>query len=92
MTGMTTPDPDKVAEAVRGLVGAMTAAQSNDAVLMEAPSSSLDLRVQVERWDVHVAAMMKLSNLLIHDLAMARKMSVDDVLRVLGEWAAGLPD
>lgn len=89
---MTTPDPDKVAEAVRGLVGAMTAAQSNDAVLMEAPSSSLDLRVQVERWDVHVAAMMKLSNLLIHDLAMARKMSVDDVLRVLGEWAAGLPD
>jgi hypothetical protein len=85
---MTTPEPDKVAEAVRGLVGAVTAAQSNDVALMEA----LDPRVQIEQWDVHVAAIMKLSNLLIHDLAMARQMSVDDVLRVLGEWAACLPD
>jgi hypothetical protein len=48
--------------------------------------------VQVEQWEIHVAAMMKVSNLLIHDLAMARQMSVDDVLRVLGEWAACLPD
>ena len=88
---MTTPDPDKVAEAVRGLVGAVTAAQSND-VAMVAMMEALDPRVQVEQWDVHVAAIMKLSNLLIHDLAMARQMSVDDVLRVLGEWAACLPD
>lgn len=88
---MTTPDPDKVAEAVRGLVGAMTAARSSDVVLMEATFSSLVPRVRVEQWDVHVAAMMKLSDLLIHDLAMARQMSVDEVLRVLGEWAACLP-
>ena len=89
---MTTLDPDKVAEAVRGLVGAMVAARSSDVVLMEATYCSLVPRVRVEQWDVPVAAMMKLSDLLIHDLAMARKMSVDDVLRVLGEWAAGLPD
>ena len=89
---MTTPDPDKIAEAVRGLVGALTTAQSTDVALMEVASSSLDPHVQVEQWDVHVAAIMKLSNLLIHDLAMARQMSVDDVLRVLGEWAACLPD
>jgi hypothetical protein len=89
---MTTPDPDKVAEAVRGLVGALTTAQSNDVALIEVASRSLDARVQIEQWDVHVAAIMKLSNLLIHDLAMARQMSVDDVLQVLGEWAACLPD
>jgi hypothetical protein len=89
---MTTPDPDKVAEAVRGLVSALTTAQSTDVALMEVASSSLDPRVQVEQWDIHVAAIMKLSNLLIHDLAMARQMTVDDVLRVLGEWAACLPD
>ncbi len=89
---MTTPDPDKVAEAVRGLVGALTTAQSADVALIEVTSSSADPRVQIEQWDVHVAAIMKLSNLLIHDLAMARQMSVDDVLRVLGEWAACLPD
>jgi hypothetical protein len=89
---MTTPEPGKVAEAVRGLVGAVTAVQSSDVALMEAMSSYLDPRVQVEQWEIHVAAIMKVSNLLIHDLAMARRMSVDDVLRVLGEWAACLPD
>ena len=87
---MTTPG--EVAEAVRGLVGALTAVQSSDVTPMEATSSYLDPRVQVEQWGIHVAAMMKVGNLLIHDLAMARRMSVDDVLRVLGEWAACLPD
>ena len=87
---MTTPG--KVAEAVRGLVGALTAVQSSDVALMEATSRSLDPRVQVEQWEIHLAAMMKVSNLLIHDLAMARQMSVDDVLRVLSEWAACLPE
>jgi|GEM_PF-1553310 hypothetical protein len=87
---MTTPG--EVAEAVRGLVGALTAVQSSDVTPMEATSSYLDPRVQVEQWEIHVAAMMKVGNLLIHDLAMARRMSVDDVLRVLGEWAACLPD
>ena len=87
---MTTPG--EVAEAVRGLVGALTAVQSSDVALVEATSSYLDPRVQVEQWEIHLAAMMKVSNLLIHDLAMARRMSVDDVLRILGEWAACLPD
>jgi hypothetical protein len=87
---MTTPG--KVAEAVRGLVGALTAVQSSDVALMEATSGYLDPRVQVEQWEIHLTAMMKVSNLLIHDLAMARQMSVDDVLRVLGEWAACLPE
>ena len=87
---MTTPG--EVAEAVRGLVGALTAVQSSDVTPMEATSSYLDPRVQVEQWEIHVAAMMKVGNLLIHDLAMARRMSVDDVLRVLGEWAACLPE
>jgi len=87
---MTTPG--EVAEAVRGLVGALTAVQSSDVTPMEATSSYLDPRVQVEQWEIHVAAMMKVGNLLIHDLAMARRMSVDDVLRVLAEWAACLPD
>ena len=87
---MTTPG--EVAEAVRGLVGALTAVQSSDVTPMEATSRYLDPRVQVEQWEIHVAAMMKVGNLLIHDLAMARRMSVDDVLRVLGEWAACLPD
>ena len=87
---MTTPG--EAAEAVRGLVGALTAVQSSDVTPMEATSSYLDPRVQVEQWEIHLAAMMKVSNLLIHDLAMARQMSVDDVLRVLGEWAACLPD
>ncbi len=87
---MTTPG--EVAEAVRGLVGALTAVQSSDVTPMEATSSYLDPRVQVEQWEIHVAAMMKVGTLLIHDLAMARRMSVDDVLRVLGEWAACLPD
>ena len=77
---------------MRGLVGALTAVQSSDVTPMEATSSYLDPRVQVEQWEIHVAAMMKVGNLLIHDLAMARRMSVDDVLRVLGEWAACLPD
>ena len=89
---MATPEPDKVAEAVRGLVDAVTAVQSSDVALMEAVSGYLDPRAQVEHWEIHVAAMMKVSNLLIHDLAMARQMSVDDVLRVLGEWARCLPD
>ena len=87
---MTTPG--KVAEAVRGLVGAMTAVQSSDVALVEATSSYLDPRVQVEQWEIHLAAMMKVSNLLIHDLAMARQMRVAAVRRVLGEWAACLPD
>jgi len=68
---MTTPG--EVAEAVRGLVGALTAVQSSDVTPMEATSSYLDPRVQVEQWEIHVAAMMKVGNLLIHDLAMARR-------------------
>lgn len=88
-----TPDPAKVNEAVRGLVGAITAVQSNDDALMQAAASNfLDSRVQIEQWDAHIAAIMMLSNQLIHDLAHATGTPVDAVLSFLGEWAANLSD
>ena len=46
---MTTPEPEKVAETVRGLVALITAIESNDEKLMLAAPDALDSRVQARQ-------------------------------------------